>query len=96
MVSPIPAGFEGLIPHLCCKDAAAAIEFYKKAFDATEVSRMPGPDHRLMHAEIRIDGRPLFLVDDFPEYVGGKSQTPAALGGNSVTIHRYVKDCDPP
>lgn len=94
MVSPIPSGFQGLIPHLCCKDAAAAIEFYKKAFGATEVSRMPGPDQRLMHAELRIDGRPLFLVDDFPEYCGGKSQTPAALGGNSVTIHRYVEDCD--
>lgn len=94
MVSPIPAGHDGLIPHLVCGNCAQAIEFYKKAFDAVEVSRMPGPDGRLMHAEVRIGGRPLFLVDDFPEYCGGKSQSPQGLGGTSVTIHRYVENCD--
>lgn len=95
MTAPIPAGREGLIPHLVCSPCAEAIEFYKKAFDAEEVFRMQAPDgNRIMHAAIEIGGRPVFLVDDFPEYCGGKSQTPAALGGTPVTIHRFVEDCD--
>ena len=94
-VNPIPAGSEGLIPHLVCDPCVAAIDFYKKAFGAEESYRMQAPDgNRLMHAEIRIDGRPLFLADDFPEYCGGKASSPRALGGTPVTIHRYVKDCD--
>jgi len=95
MANPIPSGREGLIPHLVCSPCADAIEFYKRAFGAEEISRAPGPDgKRLMHAEIRIGGRPVFLVDDFPEFCGGKSATPKTLGGTPVTIHRYVKDCD--
>ena len=95
MAKKIPAGSEGLIPHLVCDPCADAIEFYKKAFGAEEVSRMPAPDgNRLMHAEIRIAGRPLFLADDFPEYCGGKAMSPQALGGTPVTVHRYVEDCD--
>jgi PhnB protein len=47
-----------------------------------------------MHAAILIGGAWVFLVDDFPEYCGGKSQTPQSLGGTPVTIHRYVPDCD--
>jgi PhnB protein len=94
MANPIPAGHEGLIPHLVCSPAADAIDFYKRAFGAEEVHRMPGPDGRLMHAAVRIDGRQVFLADDFPEYCGGKSQSPKALGGTPVTLHRYVKDCD--
>ncbi len=95
MAQAIPAGREGLIPHLVCSPCADAIEFYKNAFGAEEVARMPAPDgKRIMHAEIRIGGRPLFLVDDFPEYCGGKSETPKSLGGTPVTVHRYVDDCD--
>jgi uncharacterized glyoxalase superfamily protein PhnB len=95
MTTPIPAGNEGLIPHLVCDPCAGAIEFYKRAFGAEESYRMPAPDgKRLMHAEIRIDGRPIFLADDFPEFCGGKASSPKALGGTPVTIHRYVKDCD--
>jgi len=93
--NPIPAGKEGLIPHLVCDPCAEAIEFYKKAFGAEEVSRAPGPDgRRLMHAEIRIGKTCIFLVDDFPEFCGGKSQSPKGLGGTPVTIHRYVENCD--
>ncbi|MDZ4817690.1 MAG: VOC family protein [Planctomycetota bacterium] len=94
-VDPIPKGQEGLIPHLVCDPCADALEFYKKAFGATEVCRMPavGSD-KIMHAQILIDGRPIMLADDFPEYCGGKAQSPTALGGSSVTIHRYVSDCD--
>lgn len=95
MTKAIPAGREGLIPHLKCDRAADAIEFYKKAFGAEEVSRMPAPDgKRIMHAEIRIGGQAVFLADDFPEYCGGKASSPKALGGTPVTIHRYVSDCD--
>ena len=95
MTKPIPDGHEGLIPHLICTPAADALEYYKKAFGAEEVHRMPGPDGRLMHAAMRIDGRYIFLADDFPEYCSsGKPHNPNALGATPVTIHRYVKDCD--
>jgi uncharacterized glyoxalase superfamily protein PhnB len=95
MTKAIPAGREGLIPHLVCDRCAEAIEFYKKAFGAEEMFRMHAPgDTRIMHASILIDGRPVFLADDFPEYCGGKSQSPKALGGTPVTIHRNVEDCD--
>lgn len=95
MTDPIPAGHEGLIPHLVCSPVAEAIEFYKKAFDAEEVCRIPAPDgKRMMHAEFKIGDSVVFLADDFPEYCEGKSQTPTALGGTPVTIHRYVEDVD--
>ena len=91
---PIPPGQENLIPHLVCDPCAEAIAFYKKAFGAEEMCRIPAPDGRIMHAAIRIGGSAVFLVDDFPEYCGGKSESPKALSGTPVTIHRYVKDCD--
>jgi PhnB protein len=92
---PIPAGHEGLIPHLVCDPCADAIEFYKRAFGAEEVHRVAAPDgHRIMHAAIRIGSSFVFLVDDFPEFSGGKASSPKALNGTPVTIHRYVDDCD--
>ena len=95
MTKPIPDGHEGFIPHLVCTPCTNAIEFYKKAFGAEEMHRMPAPDgKRLMHAAIRIDGRFVFLADDFPEYCGGKQRTATALGGTPVTIHRFVQNCD--
>jgi PhnB protein len=93
-VQPIPPGQENLIPHLVCSPCAEAITFYKKAFGAEELGRMPTPDGRIMHAAIRIGKSFVYLVDDFPEYAGGKSSTPAALTGTPVTIHHYVTDCD--
>ncbi|MET0852152.1 MAG: VOC family protein [Candidatus Rokuibacteriota bacterium] len=91
----IPAGREGLIAHLVCDPCADAIEFYKKAFGAEEVDRVLAPDgRRIVHAAIRIGGSFVFLVDDFPEFCGGKASSPKALGGTPVTIHRYVEDCD--
>jgi PhnB protein len=79
--------------HLVVKGAAEAIEFYKAAFGAVEVCRMPeenGP--RLMHAELQVGGGRLFLCDDFPEYCGGKSRAPA--GPSPVTLHLDVPCCD--
>ena len=93
-VPPIPQGRENLIPHLVCAGAAKAIEFYKKAFGAREIGCMPSPDGRVMHAEVQIGSSIVFLVDDFPEYCGGKSESPLALNGTSVTLHHYVEDCD--
>ncbi len=93
-VRPIPAGHESLIPHLVCERCAEAIDFYKKAFGAEEVHRMNSPDGRIMHAALRIGSSFFFLVDDFPEYCEGKSESPLALQGSPVTLHHYVENCD--
>lgn len=90
-VDPIPDGFSTITPHLVVDGAAEAIEFYKKAFGAEELSRLLGPGGKLMHAEIRIGDSRLLLVDEFPEW--GK-KGPGALGGSPVTIHIYVADAD--
>jgi PhnB protein len=81
-------------PRLRVKNAPAAIEFYKKAFGAEEIQRMPAPDGRIMHAAIRIGKSIVFLVDDFPEFCGGTASTPTALKGTPVTLHHYVESCD--
>jgi PhnB protein len=95
MSQPIPPGMEGLIPHLVCDPCAAAIDFYKQAFGAEELHRMPSPDgQRIMHAAIRLGSSIVFLVDDFPEFCDGKSESPKALRGTPVTLHRYVQNCD--
>ncbi len=92
---PIPPGHENLIPHLTCEGAAAAIEFYKKAFGAEELSRMPAPDGtRIMHASLRIGKSIIFLNDNFAEFCGGKKSDPQALRGTPVAMHRYVENCD--
>jgi uncharacterized glyoxalase superfamily protein PhnB len=92
---PVPQGFHTLTPHLVIEGAAQAIEFYKKAFGAKEVSRMPAPDgERLMHADIVIGDSHVMLADDFPEYCDGVSRSPRKLGGSPVTLHRYVADVD--
>ncbi len=83
-----------LSPHLVVGDAAAAIDFYVKAFGAIEVGRVPRPDGKLIHAALRINGFLVMLADDFPEMSGGQSTTPTALGGTPVTIHLTVDDVD--
>jgi PhnB protein len=83
-----------VIPHLVVDDAAAAIDFYVKAFGATELGRVPGPDGKLIHAALTINGSTVMLNDDFPEFNDGKSTTPTALGGTPVTIHLTVTDVE--
>lgn len=83
---------KGLIPHLVVKGAAAAIDFYKAAFGAEELGRMPTEDGRLMHATLKIHDSILFLCDDYPEMCGGVSRAPA--GPSPVTIHMCVENCD--
>jgi uncharacterized glyoxalase superfamily protein PhnB len=90
-VKPIPDGMHSLTPHLVCAGGADAIEFYKKAFGAVELSRLPGPGGKLMHAALRIGDSVLMLTDEFPEW---GSFGPKALKGTSVTIHLYVEDVD--
>ncbi len=90
-VKPIPEGMHTVTPHLVCAGAASAIEFYKKAFGAVELHRLPGPDGLLMHAAIRIGDSVVMLVDENPLW-GIKG--PKALNGSPVTIHLYVENAD--
>jgi uncharacterized glyoxalase superfamily protein PhnB len=80
-----------LAPHITCRGAAKAIDFYKKAFDAKELMRLPGPAGKLMHGAIEINGAVVMLTDEWPEH-GGFS--PLALKGTPVTIHLNVDDVD--
>jgi PhnB protein len=90
-IKPIPEGMHTVTPHLVCAGAADAIEFYKKAFNAVEMARIPQPDGKIMHASIRIGDSVVMLVDEFPAWgVRG----PKSLGGSPVTIHLYVEDVD--
>ena len=91
MAQAIPQGMHTVTPQLVCAGAAAAIEFYKKAFNATEMARLPGPQGKIMHSMIRIGDSPVMIVDEFPEL---KSLGPTALKGTPVTIHLYVEDVD--
>ncbi len=91
-VAPIPEGYHSVAPHLVVADAGEAIDFYSRAFGATEAFRMATPDGaKVMHAEIRIGDSPVMLAEEFAS-VGVSA--PATLGGTSVTIHLYVDDVD--
>ncbi len=83
-----------LMPHLVCKGAADAIEFYKKAFGADEMMRMPGPDGRLIHAGIMIGGNIVMLVDEFRDAGPNANAAPTTIGATPVTLHLQVSDVD--
>jgi PhnB protein len=88
---PIPQGFEGATPYMICKDAARALEFYQKAFDAKVNLRLDRPDGRLGHAEFSIGRATLMLSEECAE-MGAKS--PETLGGSPVSLYVYVDDVD--
>ncbi len=90
-VNPIPEGMHTVTPHLICAGADKAIEFYKKAFGALEISRMPGPDGKIMHASIRIGDSVIMLNEEMPQW---ESFGPKSLKGSPVTIHLYVENAD--
>jgi PhnB protein len=90
-VKAIPDGYRAATPYLCARDAASAIEFYKKAFGATELMRMADPSGKIGHAEIKIGDAPIMLADEFPE-MGFLS--PQTLDGSPVTLYLYVEDVD--
>jgi PhnB protein len=80
-----------LTPHIVCDGAADAIVFYKQAFGAEELMRIPGENGRLMHAAISIDGAMLMLVDENKDW---GIQSPLSLGGTPVTLHLNVPNAD--
>src|SRR3712207_853693 len=86
-----PEGMHSITPHLICRGAADAIEFYKKAFGATEQMRLPGPDGRIMHAALLIGDSLVMLVDEMPEW---GALGPQSLNGSPVTIHISVDNAD--
>jgi PhnB protein len=90
-VKPIPEGYGTVTPYLIVSDGARAIEFYKQAFNATEVFRMDGPDGRIMHAEVKIGDSHVMLADEHPE-IGARS--PQAFGGSPVSFVVYDEDVD--
>jgi PhnB protein len=93
-VKPIPEGMHTLTPHIIVAGAAEAIDFYKKAFNAVEQVRLPGPGGKLMHASLKIGDSTLMLVDEMPDCGGGASYGPKALKGTPVVLHLYVEDAD--
>jgi PhnB protein len=90
-VRPIPEGYEGPTPYLIVEGAAAAIEFYKKAFLAKETVRMQNPDGKIGHAEVMIGTGHVMLADASPE-MGYRG--PEAFGGSPVSLCIYVEDVD--
>jgi PhnB protein len=91
-VKPVPDCPGTIVPHLALRGAAEAIEFYKKAFGAVELMRMPTPMGLLGHAHLKIGDSHLFLADEFPGM--GSCQAPATLGGTTVSLHLNVEDID--
>ena len=88
----IPEGYHTLTPQLTVRGAERAIDFYKRAFGAEELMRMPGPDGKsIMHAELKIGDSIFFLGDEFPD-TGCRS--PESLGGTAASLHIYVTDVD--
>ena len=91
-VKRVPDGVHRVTPHLVVRDAAAMIEFYKKAFGAVEKGRAPGPDGKsILHAELRVGDSAIFLNDEYPEF---GALSPLSLKGTPVTVHLFVEDAD--
>src|SRR5256712_12843385 len=88
--APIPPGFRTITPYLAINGAAAAIDWYKKAFGAKELARQAVPDGKLMHARIRIGDSIVMLSDTFP----GGTQSPDVLGHSPVSLHIYINNVD--
>jgi PhnB protein len=90
-VNPIPEGYQSITPYLPIEGAADAIEFYKRAFGATERGRMEGPGGSVAHAEIQIGDSVVMLGDPFPQ---SSIKPPTQLGGSSAALFMYVEDVD--
>jgi len=90
-IKPVPEGMHTITPHIVCKDAARAIDFYRRAFGAIEIARQATPDGRILHAMIQIGTSPLMIVDEFPDW---QCLGPQSLKGSPVTLHLYVEDAD--
>ncbi|HZI56972.1 MAG TPA: VOC family protein, partial [Verrucomicrobiae bacterium] len=84
--------FHTVTPSLVVRDAPKAIEFYKKALGAQELSRMPGPDGKIMHAELKIGDSIIFIADENPQM--GNIKSPQSLGGCTGGLNIYVRNVD--
>ena len=92
MVKAIPDGYHSITPYLTVNDAAAAIDFYKRAFDAKETYRHPTPDGKsIVNAELKIGDSIVLLSDEFPH---GGCRSPNSIGGTAVTLHIYTENVD--
>ena len=91
-VRPVPSGYHTVTAYLTVNDGARALEFYKRAFGASESQRMPGPGGKLMHAEFRIGDSVVMLSDEFPGMSSCKA--PTSLGGTTGSLFLYVPDVD--
>ena len=90
-VKAIPDGYEGITPYLICRNAEAAIDFYKNAFGAVELFRMGGEGGKVGHAEMKIGNAIFMLADEFPDM---GAQSPETIGGTPVSLYIYVEDVD--
>lgn len=90
-VKPIPDGYHTVTPYLTIRNAATALDFYKRAFGADEIFRIANPQGKVGHAEIRIGDSAIMLCDEFPEM---GAQGPESIGGTPVMMHLYVEDVD--
>jgi PhnB protein len=90
-VKPIPDGYHAVTPYMVVHDAAKALDFYKKAFGAEELVRMPGPGGKIMHAEIKIGDSMVMLTDENPQM---DAKSAKSIGGSPIGICLYVKDVD--
>lgn len=90
-VKPVPPGYHTATPYLILSDAASAIDFYKRAFGATEIFRMAIPGGKIGHAEIKIGDSILMLADEMPS---ATNRSPQSLGGSAVGIFLYVDKVD--
>jgi len=92
-VSYIPKDYNSVTPYLIVKDAARAIEYYKKVFGATETVRMPGPDGKVGHAELKIGNSHIMLADEYPN-MGAGHVSASSIGGSPVSLYVYLPDVD--
>ena len=90
-VKPIPEGYHSVTPYLILDDAARALEFYKKAFGAVELMRMPAPGGRIGHAEMRIGDSAVMLADENPQM---NAKSARSYGGSPIFLMVYVPDVD--
>jgi PhnB protein len=88
---PIPEGYHSVTPYLFVRAAPLAIDFYKNVFGAAEVIRMPGPNGKIMHAELRIGDSIVMLADENPQT---GMMSPQTIGGFSTGLHLYVENVD--
>jgi len=93
-VKAVPEGYSTVTPYLSVASASDAIAFYKKAFGAEEVMRMPMPDGRVGHAELQIGDSRVMLADEMPDMPDAIAKSPRTLGGVSVSLCLYVADAD--